>query len=76
MAVTEIPWPIGIEPMDVPHHSSAGSSSPVFSWGRPSAVFSPNPNRRRYSSILSAPSRWAILIVPMFDDSAMIRVTV
>ena len=37
---------------------------------------SPKPKRRRYESIRSSPSSWASMIVPMFDDVAMMSVGV
>ena len=47
MAVTEIPWPSGIDPMEVPDQSSGWSMAPFSSYGSPSPVSWPNPNRRR-----------------------------
>ncbi len=76
MAVTATPWPIGIEPIDVPDQSSTSSSRPPDSSGNSSAVCSPKPKRRRYSSTRSAPSCWPSRIVPMFDDVARMSVGV
>src|SRR4029453_19549957 len=68
MAVTEIPWPIGIDPIAVPDQLSGSSRIPGSSCGKPRAVGWPNPKRRRYSSSRGIPSRWAISIVPMLED--------
>ena len=40
------------------------------------AGLAPKPNLRRYSSTFAAPMRWAIWIVPMFDDMVRMPATV
>ena len=76
IGVTATPWPIGMDPIDVPDQSSGSSIRPPDSFGKSSPVREPNPKRRRYSSIRSRPRPWASWIVPMFDDVARMSVGV
>ena len=76
---TVIDWPIGIEPMSEPFQSDGFLSTPSCSFGRPRAVYSPNPNALKESTSASSPPAalisWAILMMPTFDDSERIWFT-
>ena len=61
--------------MVVPDQSSGSGRMPPDSPGKSRAVWSARPNLARYSSMRFLPSCWPIMIVPTFDDSAMISST-
>ena len=68
IAVTPMPWPIGIVPMDDAVQLRPGSTMPCDSAGKSSPVGRPNPYRWIHCMSRALPTIWAIVSVPTFDD--------
>jgi hypothetical protein len=67
---------MGVEPMAVADQFHTGRTMPHDSPGKPRPVGSPKPKLEIAAARRPLPSIWAILMVPMFDDWAMIWVAV
>jgi len=75
IAVTPMPWPMGMVPIDDSVQSRPGSTIPRDSPGKRSAVSYPNPYRRIHRVRSCLPTIWAISSVPMLDEILRIRRT-
>ncbi len=76
IGVTAMPCPMGTVPIVDPDHWSTGSAKPADSPGKSIPVLFPKPKRSIHDASLPSPSRWAIVIVPMFEEYSTIWRTV
>ena len=68
IALTPMPCPIGMVPIEDVVQSRPGSTIPLASPGKRSAVCRPNPYRRIHRIRSGLPTIWAISSVPMLDE--------